>query len=120
MGTLGADEQKKEIAKFFRDVPIGKASIDFYSPDEWPTPWEILYYEDYCQNSISLLIYYTLRLLDHDAEILLVDSGDDRFLLVVSGEHDVFNYELGAISKWANLSDLSVLDRFNKEIKQIT
>jgi hypothetical protein len=121
IASLDKEQQKESVADFFRDVPIGTRSIDFYTPEAWPLPWEILYYEEFCENTISLLIYYTLKLLDHDVAIWLIDDGSDRFLVAVVDNQDVLNYELGTISKLANLqSNLKVLDTFDKQIKQIS
>lgn len=125
LNGLPTDEQIHEVAKFFSTAPFGARTIDFYSPSTWPTPWEILFHGSYCQNSISLLIYYSLKLIpefDRTVDLWLIDDGEDRFVVpVVDGQY-ILNYELGEISTLPNLAhDLKVIEKFDSaQIKQFS
>jgi hypothetical protein len=102
-------DQLSEIATFFSSMPIGSRTMDFYSPATWPTPWEMLYQEQWCASSTSLLIFYTLGLLpnfrDSKTELFLVDDGKDRYLLPVINDQFVLNYILGQVSNLQDIND---------------
>lgn len=111
------EEQLKSIAKFFADVPIGTRCIDYYTPDSWPTPWELLYHKLFCPSSISLLIYHTLSItLGEDrVEIILIDTGEDRFLVPIVDKKYIFNYELGKVNNIKDCKDLRIIDDFTDQ-----
>src|SRR6056297_2956184 len=113
---LEQDDQLNKIAEFFAEFPIGSRCIDYYTPNSWPTPWEILYHKLLCQNTISLLIFHTLCALmpDRDVKIFLIEDERDRYLVPVIDNKYIFNFELGLISK---LHDprIKVIDRFEDE-----
>ena len=120
---LTPDEQLDEVASFFSKTPIGSRSLDFYTPDTWPTPWEILYDSLYCQSSISLLMYYTLLYMNSFKDrihLCLIDDGEDRYLVPVIDDQFILNYELGAITILSSIEVTTVTDFNNNEIKQYT
>lgn len=104
---LSLAEQMPIIAKFFAEMPFGARTLDYYTPAEWPTPWEILYHGSFCKSSISLLIFYTLSLLhtDHVIELHLIDDRSDIYLLPVIDNKFALNYELGTISDYAEIKE---------------
>lgn len=106
ISTLPLDEQMATVAKFFANMPYGARSIDYYSPGEWPTPWEIIFHGSLCKSSISLLIFYTFSLLHttHEVELHLVNDGIDEYLLPVIDDHFVLNYQLGMVSNYSDVS----------------
>ena len=101
------EDQLKEIAKFYAATPFGSRSVDYYSPDEWPTPWEILFYGTFCISSISLLIFYTIQLTsdNHKVDLYLVDDDSDVFLLPVIDDRFVLNYQHGVVSNYSDIKD---------------
>ena len=96
------DEQLLQVAHFFSNVPIEPRTIDYYTPDTWPTPWEILYNGKWCNSSVSLLMFYTLDLLpnykDINLELALVDDTKDRYLLLRIANQYVLNFIPGQVS----------------------
>lgn len=104
---LNLTEKLEEIAKFCFKIPYGSRTIDYYTPSDWPSPWEILFYGSFCTSSISLLMYYTLILTTHDVniELWLVEDQDGMFLLPIIENQFVLNYELGKISKIADIKE---------------
>ncbi len=115
--------QLTDVAKFCSTIPFGSRSVDYYTPADWPTPWEILFYGSFCTSSISLLIYYTLVLLPTtiDIEILLVEDDEDVYLLPFIDNQFILNYELGQVSKYPEIQDnFKVLRRYSRdEVKTI-
>ena len=119
----GLDEEEllNNVAQFFATVPLGARCIDYYTPDSWPTPWEILYHKLYCASSVSLLIYHTLCIaLGSDrVDIVLADTGTDRLLMPVVDNKYIFNYELGKVNKIKD-HQIKIIDDFaDSEIEQI-
>lgn len=104
--SLQLDEQLISIAKFFSSLPFGSRTIDYYTPAEWPTPWEIIFHGRLCKSSISLLIFYTISMLHTDIiiELHLIDDGNDEYLLPIINNQFVLNYELGMVSNYSEVS----------------
>ena len=113
LNGLNDEELLNNVAQFFATVPLGARCIDFYTPESWPTPWELLYHKLYCSSSISLLIYHTLCIaLGKDrVQIVLADTGTDRLLMPIVDKKYIFNYELGKVNKIKDHS-IEVIDDF--------
>lgn len=121
---LSLDQQLLLIADFYSKMPRGARSLDYYNPAEWPTPWEILFHGSFCISSISLLIFYTLTLVDieHKVELYLIEDSDGVYLLPIIDDQFVLNYQLGSVNNYSEISDnFTVLQKYPKEqIKSIT
>ena len=121
---LPLEVQLEKLAKFCAAMPYGARTLDYYSSENWPTPWEILYHGSFCTSSISLLIFYTLTLLspDLDVSLYLVNDSGDIFLLPVIDNHFVLNYELGEVSKYPDIQNrIEVLQKYSRhQVKTIT
>ena len=120
-----AEEQLNSTVAFFSRTPISSRCLDYYTPNTWQTPWEILYHGKYCQSSISVLMYHTLHFFPafrDTVELWLIDDGNDRYLVPVKDAKFVLNYALGAISTLHDIdTDIIVIDRFaNIDITQFT
>jgi hypothetical protein len=116
--------QLEKISKFCSTMPIGSRSIDYYSTENWPTPWEILYHGSFCTSSISLLIFYTLTLTMPDAQIRLelIEDSYGIYLIPVIEDRFVLNYELGKISILSEIKgSITTINVFEKhQIKNLT
>jgi hypothetical protein len=119
---LSLEAQLDEVAKFFQSMPIGHRSLDYYDPEGWPTPWEILFYGTFCTNSISLLMFHTLSMVGREPVLDLVDDSGDVYLLPIIDYQYILNYELGKVSSYPTLKDnFKILQSFSQEeIKLIT
>lgn len=120
---LTKEEQLNKVAKFFAKFPVGARSVDFYTPESWPTPWEILYHKEYCASSVSLLMYYTLKIIlpENDVSIVLIDDDKDRFLVPVVENKYLFNYILGEISNIHDYADIRIVDDFgNSSVPRVS
>jgi len=93
-------DQLKEVSKFCSKMPIGTRTIDYYTPANWPTPWEILVHGLFCTSSISLFMAYTIELVSPETkvELYLVDEGGDIYMLPVIEDHFILNYHLGSVN----------------------
>jgi hypothetical protein len=122
--SLPCEERLNKIAEFCAYVPIGSRSVDYYDPQSWPSPWEILFNGSFCTSSTSILIFYTLELITPPTpiELWLVEDDDDIFLLPVIDNQYVLNYELGKVNRYPEIQDrFKVLLKYTKaQIKTIT
>jgi hypothetical protein len=117
------EEQLEQIAKFCSTIPFGARTLDYYSPMEWPSPWEILFHGSFCTSSISLLMFYTLDLLNiqNTVELYLVEDNEGIYLLPVIDNQFVLNFELSAVNNYSEIEEkFKILDKYRKEqIKKI-
>ena len=100
--SLPLDEQLTEIVSFCDTMPRGSRTLDYYSPDDWPSPWEILFHGSFCISSVSLLMFYTLTLFPNEKKldlILVEDASAGIHLLLVVNDQFVLNYHYNTISK---------------------
>lgn len=121
---LSIDKQLSQIAQFCANMPIGSRTVDYYSPENWPTPWEILYHSSFCKSSISLLMYYTLILVSPDtkSKLYLVDDAGEIYILPLFLDKYILNYHLGTVSDSDDvLKDLKILSIYSiDKIKKIS
>lgn len=123
IGTLSLEDQLIEVAQFCANMPFGPRSIDYYTPASWPTPWEILYRGSMCTSAISVLMYYTLTMVNDavDVKLQLVEDADGIYLLPIIDDQFVLNYELGQVSISSDVCNAyRILQTFTKsQIKTI-
>lgn len=113
--------QMKMVAEFFSKMPFGARTIDYYSPESWPTPWEILFHGSFCVSSISLMMFYTFELLHttHLIELYLVED-EDVYLLPVIDKKFILNYELGTVNNYSDIQEeFNILQIYREEIKTL-
>jgi len=112
-----------QVANFFRPFPFETRTIDYYTPNSWPTPWEILHHGNFCISSISLLIYYTITLVSPETQVdlILVDSQLGVFMIPLVENKFVLNYEAGMISTYSTIqTDFRVIKTYTRDqIKRI-
>jgi hypothetical protein len=115
---LTLNEQMDAVSKFFSTIPYGSRSIDYYTPSEWPTPWEIIFHGKLCKSSISLLIFHTFSLLhtENIIELQLIDDGEDEYLLPIIDNQFVLNYELGKVNKCQDIAtEIQILNTYTQQ-----
>lgn len=52
------------VAKFFHRLPRTKWYTDPYDQTNWPTPWELIEENEYCEFNLILGMCYTLQLTE--------------------------------------------------------
>jgi hypothetical protein len=115
-----SDDPIQEAIDFYKDAPTVSLNADPFDSGNWPTPWELLEWNEYCKFTRVLGIGYSLQLTDcfsganfeihtytHDNEgyvfLLLVDNQK-----VIGWEEDVW------ISK-----DQLPNDLYSKQVHQL-
>jgi len=101
---------------WWSSVPIGTRSIDPYTPSTWPTAWELLYYNDFCEHSRGVGMYYTLWYAGiTDIEIHLVECSEknDLMTLIIVDKTWVLNYNWAIVDKLSEIQDsLKIVEKF--------
>ena len=54
----------EDTIEFWNNAPLSSIATDPYDKDTWPTPWEMIEENRYCDFTKILAIYYTLQLTD--------------------------------------------------------
>jgi hypothetical protein len=104
-----------ETDKYWQNSPIMNHYLHPVDIDNWPDPWQLLYYNLYCPYAIALGMIYTLVMLGI-SDIDLIEGTDynsvDVVLVVVDNAKYVLNY-------WPNtvvnnkLGDFTITKKYN-------
>lgn len=106
------EEKLKQTALFFSNTPYCNRSIDYYTPSTWPDPWELINSKIHCLSSISLMMYYTLKFVNVEVNLLLIDDGRDEYVVPYHSDTDsLLNYDFGIIEKLSDLNDIKIVDK---------
>lgn len=54
----------QDTIDYYNKYPLVSIHTDPWTPETWPTPWELISENEYCQYCILLGICYTLQLTD--------------------------------------------------------
>lgn len=114
---MSTEKKIEAVVDFFSQTPISSRVIDYYSPDSWPSPWELLFDGTYCTSAISLLMYYTFTMsstFKDEVKLILADTSDDRILLPLINDKYVINYQLGASLDINDIDNLTVIDVYQR------
>jgi hypothetical protein len=92
-----ADTKTKclEIDTWWQSAPIVNHYLHPHEIDAWPTPWELLYDNEYCHIARGLGMIYTLVLTgikDVDFSLGKDDNNEDVALVIVDRAKYVLNY----------------------------
>lgn len=110
---LQVHEKLKHTALFFKNTPYGKRTIDYYSPDSWPDAWELMNTNSHCLSSISLMMYYTLKFVNVDVILLLINDGREVYLVpCVEDLNVILNYNFGSVSFLEDIDNITILEKF--------
>lgn len=108
-----------KVCQFWAKAPISTRKIDYFTPEMWPTPWELIHSGEYCRSSIALGMESTLMLFKGSpftadrVELALIDDDHvDMYLIVIVDGHKVLNYSIGEVVTLDQMKNTTVLDRF--------
>ena len=66
----------ENVIDAFSEIKVERRNIDYYTPESWPTPFEIVNEGMFCQSGLSLVIASTL------IQLKLIKSENYRFDVV--------------------------------------
>lgn len=102
----------EQVVEAFASTPLDQRYLDYYTPDTWPSVFEIVEEGMFCQSGLTLVIASTLlyfNIIKTDTIVLKAISnhitGDDGLVLVVDGK--VYNFLSGQITSEQYLQDNS-------------
>ncbi len=55
----------QNVLQYIDCIETKTRCFDYYTPSEWPTPWEILDESLFCMSGKAILLYHTLAHLDY-------------------------------------------------------
>jgi hypothetical protein len=106
--TLETSEDPfSDVAKFFLRLPRVKFYTDPYDSSTWPTPWELIDENEYCEFNLILGMCYTIQLTERFKDTrptinlaIDIDSRTVYYLLCI--EERVYGYD----DSWIRVSEL--------------
>mgnify|MGYP004003101385 CR=1 FL=1 len=111
LNDLSLEDAMNSTIEFWAHAPIVSHNL---APDDstaWPTPWELIHDNVYCDVSKSLGIFYTLFLSSHAEKGIINlhmyrnrNRHEDYNVVVVNNQH-VLNYD---VSETVNIKTLPV------------
>ena len=95
------------IATWWSLSPLVTIAIDPYSPNIWPTVWEIIHAGECCKFSRALAMAFNAHYLDRDLNVEIArvydNRNNDEYMIAIVNEQYVLNTPYGNI---ANLQDV--------------
>jgi hypothetical protein len=106
--TLETSEDPfSDVAKFFLRLPRVKFYTDPYDSSTWPTPWELIDENEYCEFNLILGMCYTIQLTERFKDTrptinlaIDIDSRTVYYLLCI--DERVYGYD----DSWIRVSEL--------------
>ena len=97
-----------DAARFFLRLPRVKIYTDPYDDTRWPTPWELISENEYCEFNLILGMCYTLQLTERFKNSqptisIETDSINKTIYYLLKIENKVYGY---AEEEWIELKDL--------------
>lgn len=100
-------EQLKEVAEYWTKPPLSTFVLDWDHPEKWMTPWETLYYGNFCRSTVAYMMEQTLLLSGCERwtpdrlELWLVKDStfEEIYILLVVDEKYILNNEHGKVNE---------------------
>jgi hypothetical protein len=95
----------KAVADYWAKAPLVTIAYDPSDATNWPTPWEMIYANEWCRSSVAIGMENTLRLSGFPADRmklkLIIDRDIQEMLLVlvIDGQW-ILNYDWGFIQPY--------------------
>lgn len=95
------EEHLDSTMKYWNQYPVVNRYIDPYEPETWPTPWELIYENDFCRSTLAYMMEQTLllskdgRWLEDRLQLKYINDeelGMEFIILVIDNKH-VINYD---------------------------
>jgi hypothetical protein len=92
-----AQNKITQTLDFWKQAPLENHLLDWDNCKLWPTPWELLHNNRFCESSLSLAVAYTLVMSDPDyfpsIQLVLITDRKDHVQKIVVQTHDhILNY----------------------------
>jgi hypothetical protein len=91
---LEQSQQLMLINDWWFRAPIVNHLINWENPRSWPTPWELLNNNGYCELARALGIVYTIMLIENYTDLKIIQTKEDNLVLVNDGKY-ILNWAPG-------------------------
>ena len=93
---LKQPEQLILINDWWFRAPIVNHLIHWENPKSWPTPWELLNNNGYCELARALGIVYTIMIIENRTytDLKIIQTNEDNLVLVDGGKY-ILNWAPG-------------------------
>lgn len=120
-------DQLHMVMEFWSMAPLVKIAYDPEGLDTYPTAWEMMNFNDWCENSVAVGMEFTLRLAGWSADRLRVvmlkdyDASIQRLVLEVDGKY-YLNYEYREVTEipQTNHSSLEIWQFNGRKYQRLT
>jgi DNA-binding MltR family transcriptional regulator len=111
--ALELEQQLKLINDWWFRAPIVNRVVTWDDPTRWPSPWDLLVNNGYCDLARALGIVYTLLLLDRQlyTDLEIISTGQDNLVQIDHGKY-ILNWAPGEVLN-INSTPFTVLQRIN-------
>lgn len=92
LASMDPESALREVAEWWKFVPLVNKTFDPWRPETWPNPWELVSNGSFCQNAQGLGIFYSLVLSGVDCQLILAIIEDQPRLLVLLNDNKLLNY----------------------------
>jgi len=106
--TLETSEDPfSDVAKFFLRLPRVKFYTDPYDSSTWPTPWELIDENEYCEFNLILGMCYTMQLTERFKDCrptinLAIDIVNKTVYYLLCIDDRVYGYD----DSWITMSEV--------------
>lgn len=108
-----SDTELLAVNRWWWRAPMVNYCLHWNDSDNWPTPWELLALDGYCNISRALGMIYTLALASPDLRTKLsMVHGHEATLVMVQGRSNVLNWDPGSVDA-IDLADLGLIGRLD-------
>jgi len=102
-----SEDPFSDVAKFFLRLPRVKFYTDPYDSSTWPTPWELIDENEYCEFNLILGICYTIQLTERFKDCrptinLAIDNVSRTVYYLLCIDDKVYGYN----DSWTLVSEL--------------
>lgn len=102
-----SEDPFSDVTTFFLRLPKVKYYTDPYDSSSWPTPWELIDENEYCEFNLILGMCYTMQLTERFKDTrptinLAIDNVNKTVYYLLCIEDKVYGYD----DSWINVSEL--------------
>ena len=106
------EQRLQFMVDWWKDLPMSTRVIDPYTPDQWPTPWEIIHENNYDENALALIYFHMLKVLDYESKLYLVEDEEKTFikLIILVDDKHIINYSYGNVDNKETIKKCKILE----------
>ena len=91
LATVPVDEAIEQTVQFWRSCPFTPFYLEARQPETWPSPWQLLDENYYCDLAKALGIVYTVHLIERpdiiNMQLAQTQDGNDNLVQINQGKY---------------------------------